>query len=206
VLLILATVVASRSARDQGSSGPAKAPAAAKAKPAAKASAKAAAAPSAKASSAASASSSARAPAKRATPAHAATRPSHPARQAPGSVRTTKVKLAPGKAPGAVAGLPVSLARAFAARKVVVLFFAGKGGDDALTADSVRRVRAASRRRVAVFMDKLSHLSDYRRVVEGLDVSQSPSIVLVGRDRRARLYEGYVDAESLRQYVADVAR
>jgi len=108
-------------------------------------------------------------------------------------------------AAGAALGLPVKVAQAFAKHRTVVLYFGARGADDTLTAASVRALKASAGSGVAVFMDKLSNLADYRRVVEGLDVSQAPSIVIVDRDRRARLYEGYIDAGSLRQAVADVA-
>jgi len=89
---------------------------------------------------------------------------------------------------------------------VVVLYFGGKGADDALTADSVRSLKASAGHGIAVFMDKLSNLADYRRVVEGLDVSQAPSIVIVDRAKKAQVLEGFIDAGSLRQDVADVTR
>jgi hypothetical protein len=107
---------------------------------------------------------------------------------------------------GASQGLPVSVAEALGQHRVVVLYFGGHGADDALTAASVRDLKASAGSDVAVFTDDLSNLADYRRVVEGLDVSQAPSIVIVGRDRKARLLEGFIDAGSLRQDVADVTR
>jgi hypothetical protein len=117
-----------------------------------------------------------------------------------------KVNVPAGQEAGASVGLPVKVARAFAKRQVVVLYFGGQGADDTLTAAAVRQLKAGAGHRVAVFMDKLSNLADYRRVVEGLNVSQAPSIVIVDRDRKAQLFEGFIDAGSLRQYVADVAR
>ena len=131
-----------------------------------------------------------------------------PAKPAPAArkAHSVKVHVPAGQEAGAAVGLPLRVARAFSKKQVVVLFFGGAGSDDAQTADSVRALRASSRSGVAVFMDKLSNLADYRRVVEGLDVSQAPSIVIVDRDRNARLLEGFIDAGSLRQDVADVAR
>jgi hypothetical protein len=85
-----------------------------------------------------------------------------------------------------------------------VLFFEGRGADDVATAESVKAVKSATHGKVAVFSDKLSNLADYRRIVEGLDISQAPSTVVVGRDMKARLIEGFVDSGSLRQVVADV--
>jgi len=111
-----------------------------------------------------------------------------------------------GQEAGASVGLPLKVAKAFAKKQVVVLYFGGAGTDDALTADSVRSLKASAGPGVAVFMDKLSNLADYRRVVEGLNVSQAPSIVIVDRAQKAQVLEGFIDAGSLRQDVADVAR
>jgi hypothetical protein len=138
------------------------------------------------------------APAKATKPAakHTAAKQSHP----------VKVNVPAGREAGASVGLPVTVAKAFAQRRVVVLYFGGSGADDALTAQSVKALKSSAGRGVAVFMDKLSNLADYRRVVEGLDVSQAPSIVIVDRNKKARLFEGFIDAGSLRQDVADVTR
>jgi hypothetical protein len=141
---------------------------------------------------------------KPATAKHAAARPvKHTAAK-----KSAPVKVNPpaGQEAGASVGLPLKVARAFAKKQVVVLYFGGPGADDALTADSVRSLKASAGHGVAVFMDKLSNLADYRRVVEGLDVSQAPSIVIVDREKKAQVLEGFIDAGSLRQDVADVAR
>jgi hypothetical protein len=107
---------------------------------------------------------------------------------------------------GASLGLPLKVAQALAERRVIVLYFGANGADDTLTAASVRELKSSAGSGVTVFMDKLSNLADYRRVVEGLDVSQAPSIVIVDRSRKAQLLEGYIDAGSLRQAVADVTQ
>lgn len=117
-----------------------------------------------------------------------------------------KVHTPAGQEAGASVGLPLKVAQAFAKKQVVVLYFGANGTDDALTADSVRSLKASAGHGVAVFMDKLSNLADYRRVVEGLDVSQAPSIVLIDRHQKAQVLEGFIDAGSLRQDVADVTR
>jgi hypothetical protein len=132
---------------------------------------------------------------------HAATKHTAAKKSAP-----VKVNVPAGQEAGASVGLPLKVARAFAKKQVVVLYFGAVGADDSLTADSVRSLKASAGHGVAVFMDKLSNLADYRRVVEGLDVSQAPSIVIVDRDKKAQVLEGFIDAGSLRQDVADVAR
>ncbi len=98
------------------------------------------------------------------------------------------------------------MAKAFSKHQVVVLYFGATGADDTATAASVKELKASTGSGVAVFMDHISNLADYRRVVQGLDVSQAPSIVIVDRSRKGTLLEGYIDAGSLRQAVADVAR
>jgi hypothetical protein len=140
---------------------------------------------------------------------HAAAAPAKPKAAAPTSAKkqtTAKTNVPAGQEAGASVGLPVSVASAFADHKVVVLFFRGTGADDTATAAAVRSFKSSAGRGVAVFMDKLSNLADYRRVVEGLNVSQAPSIVVVDPSHKAKVYEGFIDAGSLRQAVADVAR
>lgn len=146
---------------------------------------------------------------KKATPAPAPTKPA-PAKSTPTTAAKAKAKTkAPSKPAtaktGASVGLPLKVAQAIADHRVVVLYFGAQGADDTLTAASVRDLKSSAGSGVTVLMDKLSNLADYRRVVEGLDVSQAPSIVIVDRDRKAQLLEGYIDAGSLRQAVADVA-
>jgi len=107
---------------------------------------------------------------------------------------------------GASAGLPPAVSRAFSDKRVVMIFFTRRGAaDDSATARSVRAVSRDGR--VAVFRDRIGNLADYRRVVSGLGVSQTPSIVVVRPDdRKARLIEGFVDEGTLRQAVADALR
>ncbi|HEY7632475.1 MAG TPA: hypothetical protein VH817_17350 [Thermoleophilaceae bacterium] len=143
---------------------------------------------------------------------HATSTPAKPVKH-DAAKQTAAKKSAPAKAStpagqeaGASVGLPVKVAQAFAKKQVVVLYFGGPGTDDTLTADSVRTLKKSVGHGVAVFMDKLSNLADYRRVVEGLNVSQAPSIVIVDRSQKAQVLEGFIDAGSLRQDVADVAR
>lgn len=138
----------------------------------------------------------------------AAEKPAPPAKAAPSEpAAKSESKRAgrSGEAKGGRVGLPAGVARALARRDVVVLFFFQPGSaDDAATA---RSVAAAGRgRRVTVFRSSIRKLGRYQRLIGGLGVSQAPSTVIVGRDRNARLLEGYVDERSLVQEVADSAR
>jgi hypothetical protein len=59
---------------------------------------------------------------------------------------------------------------------------------------------------VAVFRDRVDNLADYGPLAAGLGISRAPSVVVVDRDRRARVLEGYLDRGSLRQAVRDALR
>ena len=112
----------------------------------------------------------------------------------------------PAKHAGAKIGLPADVARALGKRHIIILFFFRPGAaDDAATKKSVAAVRHAGRK-VSVFSAPLSKLSDYRRLISGLDISSAPATVVVGRDRRARVLEGFLDGGTLKQEVQDTKR
>jgi hypothetical protein len=105
-------------------------------------------------------------------------------------------------------GLPSDVARALNANKVVVLFFyEPAASDDQATRAAVRAARSAANpaagRAVAVFQDVVARISDYRRVVGSLGISQSPAMVVIDRKRKADLLQGYLDSGTIRQTVRD---
>jgi hypothetical protein len=75
-----------------------------------------------------------------------------------------------------------------------------------------RRVRRALRDanryggRVTVHSATLNDLTKLRPVIGQLDVSQSPSVVVVDRNRKATVLEGYVDRVAINQAIADARR
>jgi hypothetical protein len=100
-------------------------------------------------------------------------------------------------------GLPAPIAQALDSGQVVVLFFyEPAGADDQATRAALNAVRSAGGR-VRLFTDTVSHISNYRRVVGSLGISQSPAMVVIDRQRQARLFQGYLDAGSIRQTVRD---
>ena len=98
--------------------------------------------------------------------------------------------------------LPRRVIAALSRRQVVVLFFyQRRAADDGATARAVAGLRG--RRGVAVFSDSVAHVARYRSLVETIGLAQAPAVVIIGRDRKATLVEGFVDAETLAQEVAD---
>jgi hypothetical protein len=88
---------------------------------------------------------------------------------------------------------------------VVVFFFTHPGpADDTGAAIAVRGL--AHQKGVSVFKVGLNQLETYRPVLAGAGVSQVPAIVVVHAGRKARLLQGFVDARTLRQTVADARR
>jgi pyruvate/2-oxoglutarate dehydrogenase complex dihydrolipoamide acyltransferase (E2) component len=98
---------------------------------------------------------------------------------------------------------PAAVARAIGDRRIVVLFFHQRGGlDDRVTAAAVDSVR--SRTRAAVFSDRIDNIDRYAPIVSETGISQAPAVLLIDHDGNARVFEGYIDAESLAQEIADV--
>jgi hypothetical protein len=121
------------------------------------------------------------------------------------STGTTSTQTTTPKQPAvaAGAGLPSDVAQALNAHKVVVLFFYEPGAsDDQATRAAIRAVRSAGGG-VALFQDTVSHISDYRRVVGSLGISQTPAMVVIDRNRKAELLQGYLDSGTIRQTVRD---
>jgi hypothetical protein len=87
-------------------------------------------------------------------------------------------------------------------RKVVIFFKNPKGIDDKAVARSVKSLDKRTKR-VVVLTDDVRNADRYGSMVEDLGVNQAPAIVVIGRSGKASLIEGYIDAESLVQVVAD---
>ncbi len=100
-------------------------------------------------------------------------------------------------------GAPLPVRRALDARKTVVLFFfKHDSADDAATARAVAAVRGM--RGVSVFTAPIGELGSYQAVVGPLGISQAPAVVIVGKGRRTRLTEGFIDVKAFRQDVLDM--
>lgn len=101
-----------------------------------------------------------------------------------------------------VEGLPRPVARALADKRTIVLYLRQGGADDALVGAAVDAVRGM--RGVSVFSAPIQRLGRYSAVIGGLGLAQAPAVAIVGRNRQARVVEGFVDPATLRQLVLDV--
>jgi hypothetical protein len=123
------------------------------------------------------------------------------------SAATSKATPAKAAAPAIdTAGLPRDVAKAIQQRKVLALLFTNHhSADDRLTAQSLRRLHHFDSR-VFVRSVPLSSISHYSRITRGVDVQQSPTVVVVDRKLKATALVGYSDPLALEQAVTDAMR
>jgi hypothetical protein len=102
-------------------------------------------------------------------------------------------------------GLPVRVERALNAHKgVVILFWNRRGVDDRSVKASVDSLPHT--KRVAVFSDGVKHLARYTRITAAATVSTTPSLVVVNRKGQAEVVTGYLDRQTIGQYVQNALR
>jgi hypothetical protein len=131
--------------------------------------------------------------------------PATATKPATGSATTTG-KAAATPASGDLAGVPAPVAKAILRQQILVIgFFSAKSSDD-------RDVRAQMMKvdrwngRVFVKAAPIEQISRWGRIARGVDVQQSPTIVVVGTDLKATPIVGYVDTRTIDQAVVDAMR
>jgi hypothetical protein len=110
------------------------------------------------------------------------------------------------KKAAAAGGLPVRVLRALGERKVVVLlFWSPKSADDKAVRKALTRVDRHDGK-VLAHATHLKRIAAYGQITRGADVSQSPTVVVVDRNRKVETLVGYVDRASIDQAVTDALR
>ncbi len=119
-----------------------------------------------------------------------------------------EAKAAPKKPKSPADDVPPQVRKAAAALeqdKVVVFFFTKPGAaDDTLSRLSIRKIEGM--KGVEVFKADIADVGAYRPMLSQLEISQVPATAIVRPGKRAVLLQGYVDAGTLRQNVADARR
>jgi len=105
-------------------------------------------------------------------------------------------KAAAPKAPAAKAKPATATSKPAADPKVTVLLFAGTGADDTVARDVVRTARRPG---VRVIVASLRDVASYDKLLGGIEVSASPTILVIGKDRQAQRIEGLPDAAQVEQ-------
>jgi len=103
-------------------------------------------------------------------------------------------------------GLPLRVLRGLADRKVVVLlFWTPKAAED----QAVRKALGGIDRHKGKVMAHATHLkriAAYGQITRGADVEQSPTVVVVDRNRKVDTLVGFVDRTTIDQAVTDALR
>jgi hypothetical protein len=103
-------------------------------------------------------------------------------------------------------GLPLRVAKAVADHKVLVLLFWNpKAADDRLVHRAVAGI-GRHKGKVVVQSANVAHIARYAPITRGVDVQQSPSVVVVDRDLQGELLVGFVDRQSIEQAVGDALK
>lgn len=99
--------------------------------------------------------------------------------------------------------LPAPVQRALDANKVLVLLFWNPRGTDDRSVKGAVDGLSRGGGKVAVFTDRPKNLARYTKVAAGVDVTQTPTLVVVDRQGEARKATGYLDPDTVEQYVVD---
>jgi hypothetical protein len=103
-------------------------------------------------------------------------------------------------------GIPKPIARAIRKDKtLVLLFWNGKSADDKAVHEALADVNRWDGR-VYVGSASIKKIAKYGRITRGVDVEQSPTIVVADNQLRAETLVGYVDAQTIDQVVVDAFR
>jgi hypothetical protein len=129
---------------------------------------------------------------------------SSPAAAKPASTPATAKANAAGPALKASAGDPSAplLAKLGNGKTVVLLFWNAKGADDRAVRDAVRSMGKDKKLTTAVV--PISKVAEYQAITTGVQVLTAPTVLVIGKDGKAKTISGLTDAAELRQLVGDV--
>ena len=103
-------------------------------------------------------------------------------------------------------GLPTPVKNALDAHKVVVILFWNASGVDDRSVKASLDALPRRKGRIAVFSDRVEHLSRYTRITSATSITTTPALVLVNRKGQAEVINGYLDRQTLGQYVLNALR
>jgi hypothetical protein len=118
-------------------------------------------------------------------------------------VTVTKAKA---KAPAATVDPSDRLLANLAKGKTLVILFEGKGADDKAARKAVHLTAKADPKHVVSAYVPISKVGDYEKITTDVEIYGSPTILVIGADRKATALTGFLDAPSVQQAVGDVRR
>jgi hypothetical protein len=102
--------------------------------------------------------------------------------------------------------LPAAVKRALDKQKVIALLFWNPRGTDDRSVKSAVSGLSRQGGKVAVFTDTPKNLARYVKITAAAEVTQTPTLIVVNRKGVARKATGYLDPETVKQYVVDALK
>lgn len=102
----------------------------------------------------------------------------------------------------ALADLPKWLQTSIDKQVVAVLFTNGESADDKRTSKALQRAYDYDGD-VVTRVVNVKKISDYQAIADGVDVSQSPTLMVIARDRSATAFAGYSSLNTINQAIID---
>jgi hypothetical protein len=142
------------------------------------------------------------------TPAPAQTPPAAktPAAQAPSTSPSKPNPATPPKSAPATPGLPAPVKKALDAHKVIVILFWNRRAVDDRSVKASLDSLPRRKQKIAYFSDRVENLARYTRITAAATVSTTPALVVVNRKGQAEVINGYLDRQTVGQYVQNALR
>jgi hypothetical protein len=115
---------------------------------------------------------------------------------------STTTESAPKPADESLADLPEWLQKSMDKKVVAILFTNGKSADDRRTQKALKHAYKADGKVVARVVP-IAQISRYRPVAQGVDVQQSPTLMVIDRARGAQALVGYSSQDTVDQAIID---
>jgi hypothetical protein len=110
------------------------------------------------------------------------------------------------KKEAAEGGLPLRVLKALGDRKVVViLFWSPKSAEDKAVRKALTGVDRHNNK-VLAHATHIKRVASYQQITRGAEVEQSPTVVVIDRNRQVTSLVGYVDRQTIDQAVTDALR
>jgi hypothetical protein len=90
--------------------------------------------------------------------------------------------------------------------KVLVILFEGKGADDKAARKAVHQTALRDAKHVVSAYIPVADVGKYEAITSDVQVLTSPTVLVIGKDRKATALTGFFDAPVIRQAVGDARR
>jgi len=90
--------------------------------------------------------------------------------------------------------------------KVLVILFEGKGADDKAARKAVHQTALHDTKHVVSAYVPIADVGKYEAITSDVQILTSPTVLVIGKDRKATALTGFFDAPVIRQAVGDARR